>query len=65
MNNEVLKNQARRLFVTLNYEQNQSLLNDTKRFNRLYPVVEHAFRRYMRRINLSVGARKNPKNYRQ
>ncbi len=55
MNNETLKNQARRLFVTLNAEQNESAIKDNRRFNRLYPVVEHAFRRYMRRINLSAS----------
>jgi hypothetical protein len=52
MNNETLKNQARRLFVTLNTEQNKSAIQDSVRFNRLYPIVGHAFRRYVRRINL-------------
>jgi len=51
MNHETLKNQARRLFVTLNAEQNESAIKDNSRFNRLYPIVGHAFRRYMRRLN--------------
>jgi hypothetical protein len=55
MNNEILKYQARRLFVVLNTEQYESALKDKRRFNRLYPIVGHAFRRYMRRINLAAS----------
>ena len=51
MNKETLKNQARNLFVALNAEQNASSIKDRVRFNRLYPIVEHAFRRYMRRLS--------------
>ena len=51
MNNETLKNQARSLFVILNAEQYESALKDRARFNRLYPIVGQAFRRYMRRLS--------------
>jgi hypothetical protein len=51
MKNETLKNQARSLFVILNAEQNESAIKDRMRFNRLYPIVGRAFRRYMRRLN--------------
>jgi hypothetical protein len=57
MNNEQLKNQARHLFVTLNTEQNESAIKNKCRFNRLYPIVESAFRRYLRRINLTASTR--------
>ena len=56
MNYETLKNQARLLFVALKAEQNESAVKDNTRFNRLYPIVGHAFRRYMRRINLTASA---------
>ena len=51
MNNETLKNQARSLFVILKAEQHESAIIDRIRFNRLYPIVGHAFRRYMRRLS--------------
>jgi hypothetical protein len=50
MNNEILKNQARSLFIILNTEQNYSAIKDPMRFDRLYPIVIRAFRRYRRRI---------------
>jgi len=56
MNIEILKYQARRLFVVLNTQQNESAFEDKRRFNRLYPLVGLAFRRYMRRINLAASA---------
>lgn len=50
MNYETLKNQARSLFVVLRAEQDQIALNDKMRFDRLYPIILRAFRRYQRRI---------------
>jgi hypothetical protein len=50
MNNETLKNQARSLFVILRSEQDQIVLNDKVRFERLYLIVLRAFRSYQRRI---------------
>ena len=50
MNNETLKNQSRSLFIILDTEQNLSAIKDPMRFERLYPIVIHAFRRYRRRI---------------
>ncbi len=55
MNNETLKDQARRLFVTLNSEQYEAAMKDKVRFNRLYPITTHAFHRYMRRLNQSTS----------
>ena len=55
MNNETLKNQARSLFVILDAEQNLSALKDQMRFDRLYPIVKRAFRRYRRRIKSHVN----------
>ena len=55
MKNETLITQARHLFVVLNSEQYKSAMKDKVRFNRLYPIVGHAFRRYMRRLNQSVS----------
>jgi hypothetical protein len=60
MNNETLKNQARSLFLILDAKQNQSAIIDPIRFNRLYPIVQQAYRRYRRRIkshiNYELGA---------
>ena len=53
-NDETLKNQARSLFVVLNSEQNQSAIKDQKKFDRLYPIVMRAFRRYRRRIKSHI-----------
>lgn len=55
MNNEILKSQARSLFVILDSEQNQSAIKDQTRFDRLYPIVIRAFRRYRRRIKSHIG----------
>ena len=60
MNNETLKNQARSLFFILDAQQNQSAIKDPIKFERLYPIVMHAYRRYRRRIkshiNYEMGA---------
>lgn len=55
MNNEILKNQARSLFLILDIEQNLSAIRDPIRFDRLYPIVIHAFRRYQRRIKSHIN----------
>jgi len=50
MNNELLINQAQHLFVMLNTKQKESDLENRMRFDRLYPLVRRAFRRYQRRL---------------
>ena len=55
MNNEILKNQARSLFLILDTEQNLSAIRDPIRFDRLYPLAIRAFRRYRRRIKSNIN----------
>jgi hypothetical protein len=50
MNNELLINQAQHLFVMLNTKQKESDLENRMGFDRLYPIVRRAFRRYQRRL---------------
>ena len=50
MNNELLINQAHHLFVILNTKQKESDLESKMEFDRLYPIVRRAFRRYHRRL---------------
>ena len=50
MDNEILINQAQHLFVMLNARQNESVLENNMGFDRLYPIVRRAFRRYRRRL---------------
>jgi hypothetical protein len=50
MDNEILINQAQHLFVMLNTKQNESALDNNMGFDRLYPIVRRAFRRYRRRL---------------
>ena len=50
MNNQILINQAQHLFVMLHIKQNESLIENNMGFDRLYPIVRRAFRRYRRRL---------------
>ena len=50
MNNQILINQAQHLFVMLHTKQNESLIENNIGFDRLYPIVRRAFRRYRRRL---------------
>ena len=50
MNNEILINQAQHLFVMLKTKQNESAIENNMGFDRLYPIVRRAFRRYRRRL---------------
>jgi hypothetical protein len=50
MNNQILINQAQHLFVMLHTKQNESLIENNMGFDRLYPLVRRAFRRYRRRL---------------
>jgi hypothetical protein len=50
MNNELLINQAHHLFVMLNTKQKESNMENRMGFDRLYPIVRRAFRRYHRRL---------------
>ena len=50
MDNKLLINQARNLFVSLNTKQNESTIENNMKFDRLYPIVRRAFRRYRRRL---------------
>jgi len=54
MNNELLINQAQHLFVMLNTKQKESGLENRVGFDRLYPIVRRAFRRYQRRLRCSA-----------
>jgi len=50
MNKEILTNQAQQLFVMLKTKQNELTLENKQGFDRLYPIVRRAFRRYRRRL---------------
>jgi len=50
MDNEILINQAQHLLVMLKTKQNESVLENNMGFDRLYPIVRRAFRRYRRRL---------------
>ena len=50
MNNQILINQAQHLFVMLHTKQNESHIDNNTGFDRLYPIVRRAFRRYRRRL---------------
>ncbi|MDD1613256.1 MAG: hypothetical protein LUP98_01185 [Methylococcaceae bacterium] len=50
MNNELLVNQAQHFFVMLNTKQKESAIENKMEFDRLYPIVRRAFRRYLRRL---------------
>jgi hypothetical protein len=50
MNNELLINQAHHLFVLLNTKQKALDSENKMGFDRLYPIVRRAFRRYHRRL---------------
>jgi hypothetical protein len=50
MNNQILINQAQHLFVMLHTKQNESIIENNIGFDRLYPIVRRAFRRYRRRL---------------
>ena len=50
MDNEILINQAQHLFVMLHTKQNESPIENNSGFDRLYPLVRRAFRRYRRRL---------------
>ena len=50
MNKEILTNQAQQLFVMLKTKQNDLPLENKQGFDRLYPIVRRAFRRYRRRL---------------
>ena len=50
MNNEILINQAQQLFVVLKTKQNESAMENSMEFDRLYPIVRRAFLRYQRRL---------------
>jgi hypothetical protein len=50
MDNELLINQAQHLFVMLNTKQKESTIENKMGFDRLYPIVRRAFRRYQRRL---------------
>lgn len=50
MDNELLINQAQHLFVMLYTKQKESTIENKMGFDRLYPLVRRAFRRYQRRL---------------
>ena len=50
MNNQILINQDQHLFVMLHTKQNESLIENNMGFDRLYPLVRRAFRRYRHRL---------------
>ena len=50
MDKEILINQAQQLFVMLKTKQNELTLENSKGFDRLYPIVRRDFRRYRRRL---------------
>jgi hypothetical protein len=50
MDKEILTNQAQQLFVMLHTKQNELTLENKQGFDRLYPIVRRAFRRYRRRV---------------
>ena len=50
MNNQILINQAQHLFAMLHTKQNESVIENNIGFDRLYPIVRRAFRRYRRRL---------------
>ncbi|MGR8999906.1 MAG: hypothetical protein ACU88J_12785 [Gammaproteobacteria bacterium] len=50
MDNELLINQAQHLFVVLNTKRKDSTIKNETGFDRLYPIVRRAFRRYQRRL---------------
>ena len=53
MDNEILINQAQHLLVMLKTKQNELGLEKNMGFDRLYPIVRRAFRRYRRRLRNS------------
>ena len=50
MNKEILTNQAQQLFVILHTKRTESAIENNMGFDRLYPIVRRAFRRYRRRL---------------
>jgi hypothetical protein len=51
MDNDILINQARNLYVALHVEQHALSAEDKIRFNRLEAMVIQAYCRYQRRLN--------------
>ena len=52
MDKEILTNQAQQHFVMLKTKQNELNLEKKQGFDRLYPIVRRAFRRYRRLRNI-------------
>ena len=50
MDNQILINQAQHLLVMLHTKRNESAIENDTGFDRLYPIVRRAFRRYRRRL---------------
>ena len=50
MDQEIMINQAQQLFVILHTKRNESDIENNRGFDRLYPMVRRAFRRYRRRL---------------
>ena len=50
MDQEIMINQAQQLFVILHTKRNESDIENNRGFDRLYPIVRRAFRRYRRRL---------------
>jgi hypothetical protein len=50
MDNQILVNQAHYLLVKLRNRHIESAIENEMGFNRLYPIVRMAFRRYRRRL---------------
>ena len=50
MDKEILINQAQQLFVILHTKRSKSAIENNMGFDRLYPILRRAFRRYRRRL---------------
>ena len=50
MDNQILVTQAQHLLVRLHRKHVESPIENDMGFNRLYPIVRKAFRRYRRRL---------------
>ena len=50
MDNQILVNQAQHLLVRLQSKHVESPIENDIGFNRLYPILRKAFRRYRRRL---------------